>query len=370
MEDPMSALQHGGDVFAVARRQGVPVSHILDFSANINPLGPSPRALRKLRRDVDLVRYYPDGRQNELRNLVAKKEAIDPNCVLFGNGATQLLHLIPRFLKPRKTLVIEPGFAEYAAALAATDCKIHRLYLAPETHFHLERTPLFRAIRKERPDLIVLGNPNNPTGAAISAAVLSELRDCCEKKRIHLVLDESFIDFTAQPSLLAETSRTPYLLVVRSLTKFWALPGLRIGYLVGQNSLVKKLFAQMEPWSVNTLALVAAAESLRDCEYFRKTLLFVSKERAFLFERLAALGWLRPHSSEANFLLVRIAAKGLSSTDLQRKLERRNILIRDASSFPGLGRQYIRIAVRTRRDNMRLVEELSSIGVRYNVCTK
>lgn len=358
----MTAPRHGGDVFAAARRQGVAVTRILDFSANINPLGPSPRALRRVRRELNLIRFYPDDQMEELRDLVAEREAIDAKCVLFGNGATQLLHLIPRFLKPRKALLVEPGFAEYAAALQGAGCKIHRLYLDPEKGFRLQRSQFFRAIRNERPDLILLGNPNNPTGIRISGPLLSELLERCAKQRIHLVLDESFIDFTLKRSLAAEASRRPCLLVVRSLTKFWALPGLRIGYLVAQKALVEKLSACMEPWSVNTLALVAAAESLRDSAHGRRTLILVRRERAFLLKRLAKLGWLKPFPSDVNFLLVRVAGTGLSSTELQSRLERRNVLIRDASSFPGLGPQYIRIAVRNRRDNIRLIEALNSIG--------
>lgn len=358
----MSAPQHGGNVFAAARRLGVSVSRILDFSANINPLGPSPRALWKLRRELDLIRHYPDSQKNELRSLVAKKEAIEPGCILFGNGTTQLLHLIPRFLKPGKALVVQPGFAEYEAALRTVGCKIHRLYLVRETRFRLDRAQLVSSISRERPELIVLGNPNNPTGAMISGSLLSELLDLCAKKHIYLILDESFIDFTSRPSLLAEASRRPYLCVLRSLTKFWALAGLRIGFLVAQEPLVEKLSAHMEPWSVNTLAWTAAAASLRDSEYRRKTLTLVRSERAFLSGQLSHLGWLKPYPSDANFLLVRIETKDLYSTDLQSRLERRNILIRDASSFPGLGRKYIRIAVRNHRENQRLIEELFSIG--------
>jgi threonine-phosphate decarboxylase len=354
--------RHGGEIFAASRRQGVSVSSVLDFSANINPLGPSPKAVRRLRRELNLIRFYPDSKNEEVRRLVADREAVDPRSILFGNGASQLLHAIPRLLKPASALIVEPGFAEYQAALQAVGCKIHRLYLKSETGFRLERTALFRAVGQKRPKLIILGNPNNPTGGTIPDSLLLELLDCCAKKCIHLVLDESFVDFSSCRSLLPEASRQPYLVVVRSLTKFWALPGLRIGFLGAQEAFVKKLSAHMEPWSVNTLAWTAAAASLGDSEYRRKTVTLVRKERAFLSEQLSQLRWLKPYPSDANFLLVRIAAKGLSSSNLQARLESRNILIRDASNFPGLGRQHIRIAVRNRSENQRLIAELRSIG--------
>jgi threonine-phosphate decarboxylase len=358
----MKVPLHGGEVFSTARRLGVPVSCLLDFSSNINPLGPSPNALRRLRTELRLIRHYPDGDQQEVRDLVAETENIHPRCILFGNGATQLLHLIARFLKPRKALIVEPSFAEYAAALAAVDCKFHRLQLQPETSFRLKPTELFTTIRCKRPDLILLGNPNNPTGMAVPSTLLADLLDACAKQHIHLVLDESFIDFTFESSLIQEASRRPYLFVVRSLTKFWALAGLRLGYVVARPPMVEELKSTIEPWSVNTLALAAAAASFRDSRYRLRTMALLQKERAFLQEHFAKLGWLEPCPSVANFLLVRITAPGMSSADLQSKLEGRDILIRDASCFPGLDRSYIRVAVRSRRENKRLIDELRSLG--------
>lgn len=358
----MNAPRHGGEIFAASRRQGVPVSRMLDFSSNINPLGPSPKALRRLRRELNLIRFYPESQNEEVRRMVAQREGIDPKSILFGNGASQLLHAIPRLLKPENALIVEPGFAEYEAALRAVGCKMHRLYLESETDFRLDRAALFRAVGRSRPKLILLGNPNNPTGGTIPDPLLLELLEYCATRRIHLVLDESFVDFSSCRSLLAEASRRPYLVVVRSLTKFWALPGLRIGFLSAREAFVEKLSAHMEPWSVNTLAWAAAAASLGDSEYRQKTLMLVRKERTFLSEQFSQLGWLKPYPSEANFLLVRITAETLSSSHLQARLEGRNILIRDAGNFPGLGRQYIRIAVRNRPENERLIAELCSIG--------
>lgn len=358
----MSAPLHGGDVFSAARRLRVPVSRLLDFSASINPLGPSPNAVRRLRSELGLIRHYPDRDQKELRDLVAETERVDPRNILFGNGATQLLHLVVRVLKPRRALIAEPSFAEYAVALSTTGCRVHRLRLQPENGFRLERRELFEIVHRKRPDLILLANPNNPTGAEIPAHLLAELRECCAKQRIHLVLDESFIDFTSELSLLRDASLRSCLLVVRSLTKFWALAGLRIGYLVARRPLIEKLQAGTEPWSVNTLALVAAASSLRDSNYRTKTLALLQKERAFLHTKLSKLGWLKPYPSVANFLLAEISAPSMSGADLQRRLEARDVLIRDAGNFPGLSRRYIRIAVRNRRDNSTLIKELCSFG--------
>jgi threonine-phosphate decarboxylase len=357
----VKAPSHGGQVFAAARLQGVSPHRILDFSANINPLGPSPRALQRIRRDLALIRFYPDAENRELRDLVANEASIDGDCILFGNGATPLLHLIPRVFKPRRAVVVEPSFSEYSTALEREDCQIHRLPLRPETDFNLDREALFDTLRRTCPDLLILGHPNNPTGNVVPCPLLSELVDACSERRIYLVLDESFLDFTPHPSRAFDATKHPRLIVVRSLTKFWALAGLRIGYLVAHKKLVQKLSAGVEPWSVNTLASAAAAESLRDDKYRDRTLNMVRRERAFLTKRLAGLGWLEPFASETNFLLVRITAPGITSTHLCERLAERNILIRDGSSFPGLGRHYFRVAVRRRSENQRLVDELRAV---------
>jgi threonine-phosphate decarboxylase len=361
--DLVNGPAHGGQVFAAARLRRVPLDRVLDFSANINPLGPSPRALRRLRRDLALIRFYPDTENGELPELVAKEAGIGRDCILFGNGATPLLHLIPRVLKPRKAVVVEPGFSEYSSALERERCKIHRLFLRRDASFQLDGEALFDILRRRRPDILMLGNPNNPTGNVLSRPLLAELIATCSKRRIYLVLDESFLDFTPHPSCAFEAARNPHVVVVRSLTKFWALAGLRIGYLVAHKGLVERLSAQLEPWSVNTLASAAAAESLRDLRYRDRTLKLIRRERAFLTEQLGGLGWLEPFPSEANFLLVRIAAPGISSTHLCRRLAERNILIRDGSNFPGLDRRYFRLAVRRRSENQRLIDELHKLHV-------
>ncbi len=249
------------NIFGAARRLGVPISAIMDFSASINPLGLSPRVRHRLRDELDLVCHYPDRRQADLRSLLASRENIDPDSILFGNGATQFLHLIPRHFKPRRALLAQPTFSEYAAALRCLGCRITEYRLEPERRFRIELSELLRIVGDERPDLLILGNPDNPTGAVIPPETLSEIINVCVRRRIQFLVDESFIDFTSQPSLARLASQQRYLVVLRSFTKFFALPGLRIGYLVAHRSAVEEISQQLEPWSVNTLAVIAATES-------------------------------------------------------------------------------------------------------------
>lgn len=361
----MTPMSHGGDVFGAARRLGIPVSQLVDFSASINPMGISPRALRRLKHELRLVRHYPDAAQQELRDLIASEEKIDSQCILFGNGATQLLHLVCRCLNPRKALLVAPGFSEYWNGLHRTGCKIAACALKPEESFQLKLADLIHCIDEKLPGLVILANPNNPTGTLVSHSSLIELAKLCRSWAIHLVLDEAFLDFTSQPSLAPLAARQDYLIVVRSLTKFYALAGLRIGYLVASRPVIRSLADCIEPWSVNNLALIAAAESLKDAEYRKRTVALVASEREYLSNGLKRLQWLEPFPSQSNFLLAHIKLAGVDGMDLQRALEKNHILIRDSTGFHGLGPQFVRVAVRARRENQLLLKALRILGSHF-----
>lgn len=360
----MVLASHGGDIFGAARRLGVPAHQIIDFSASINPLGLSPKAYRRLLRELHAVCHYPDQRQEELRALVASGQKIDPECIVFGNGATQLLYVVTRCLRPRNAVLIVPGFSEYRAALASAQARASEFRLRPEGGFRLDLSMFLRSLQKTKPDCTLLANPNNPTGTIIPRYDILRIAALCRRNRRQLIVDESFIDFTGEQSLSELVAQNPFLIVIRSLTKFFALPGLRIGYLAAQRSVAKAFAQAVEPWSVNTLALAAAAESLKDRAYQKSTVALVAREREYLLAGLRKLGWLEPFPSEVNFLLIRSKRKSLRGDVLRRKLEKLHILIRDSSGFGGLGPQFIRVAVRTHPENQRLLEALRVLGER------
>ena len=358
----MSTGEHGGDIWGAAERQGVPLSRVLDFSANINPLGPSLKARKRLARDVSLVALYPDKRQAELRRLLAARDGIAEDCILFGNGATQLIHLLPRVGRYKRALIVEPTFSEYRRALSNSGSEIREFFLTPKNNFHLDLNLLLRVLGREQPNVLLLASPNNPTGLVSPHRMLLRVSAFCEERDIDLIVDESFIEFTTEPSLMTLATHRRHLLVVRSLTKSFALAGLRIGYLVAGRSRVEELAHRMEPWSVNTLALSAAAASILDTNYIQKARSLIQREREYLSRELPQLGWLHPYPSSANFLLARIRARYTTAPALERMLAARNVLVRDASDFRGLDNQYLRFAVRQRRENRRLLAELEAIG--------
>jgi threonine-phosphate decarboxylase len=358
----MNPEEHGGDVWAAARRRGVPLSGLMDFSANINPLGPSLRARRRLAQDLALVAHYPDKKQGELRRLLAARDGVAEDCILFGNGATQLIHLIPRVRQYQQALLVEPTFSEYRRALANAGTPIREFRLKPKDNFHFDLDRLLGVLRRQRVDVVFLANPNNPTGSAIPHPMLLSMAAFCEDRGTDLMVDESFMEFTTEPSLMSLATQARRMIVVRSLTKSFALAGLRIGYLIASRSRIKALASRLEPWSVNTLALSAAAASILDADYMPHARSLVQQEREYLFRGFSQLGWLQPFPSSTNFLLARIRNRYTDAPALKRMLEARNVLIRDASDFRGLGKEYLRFAVRQHEENCLLLAELRAIG--------
>jgi threonine-phosphate decarboxylase len=258
-----------------------------------------------------------------------------------------------------------PGFSEYHAAIGPVHSDVKEFRLCPENLFCLEAEVFLENLEEERPDLILLANPNNPTGTVIPHSVILQVASFCRRRRAYLVVDESFIDFTQEPSLIPLAAREPYLIVVRSLTKFFALPGLRIGYLAAHRTVAQSLSGILEPWSVNTLALAAAAESIKDSAYRKRTLALVAREREYLLAGLQKLGWIEPFPSQTNFVLARINSRRVRGDSLRKKLESMRLLIRDSCGFKGLGPQYVRFAIRTHTENKRLMSALRVVGAHF-----
>ena len=351
---------HGGNVEEIAKRYGLGEEKITDFSANINPLGPPPRVIKALKKNLDSIARYPNPEAVDLRKELSKYLRINPENIIAGNGAIELIHLICRTLKPQKALVVVPTFCEYEFALKSVGCKISFLTLRSDDDFGLNVKGLIAHLK--RIDLLFLCNPNNPTGQLISKADMLRIIDAAQEKGIFVVLDEVFMDFVEKAeTLIYEAVKRKNLFIIRSLTKFFALPGIRIGYGVGNKKLLEKLKIHKEYWSVNALAQLAGIAALKDKEYIQRTKRLIRKERKFLYRRLSKINGLKPYPSATNFILCRLNTNKIDSKNLQEKLIQKNILIRDCSSFRSLNNRYIRIAVRTRKENLCLVDSLLNI---------
>ena len=277
--------------------------------------------------------------------------------VLIGNGSTQLIYLLCAALRPRTALLVGPAFSEYANALALGGANVHQFTLTDADGFQFSLQQFMTAWDKDC-DIVFLATPNSATGQLIPKTALETIARVALKRKTVVVIDEAFIDFVEAESVKMLVRENPYVIVLRSLTKYFALPGLRLGYLFGETRRVAQLAAYQEPWSVNAPALSVALACLKDAGFTRKTQRWLEQERKFLSERLAAIEGLRPFASRANFLLVKIDENRTDALQLRSFLSQKKILIRVCNSFTGLGGDYFRVAVKRRRDNVRLLAAL------------
>jgi threonine-phosphate decarboxylase len=348
---------HGGDVDAAARYAGIEAGEIIDFSASINPLGPPSAARKAFIGSYEEISRYPDPHGVMLREVLAKRHGIEPAEVLVGNGSTQLIYLICAALRPRTALVVGPAFSEYSHALALVGANVRMLSLTEDSGFQFSTEKLIGTWEKNC-DLLVLTTPNSVTGQLIAKAQIEDIARLALVRKSFVVVDEAFIDFVEDQSVKMLVRNNPFLIVLRSLTKYYALPGLRLGYLVGEAARVAQLAAHQEPWSVNAPAMRVALACLADADFAAKTERWLEREREFLFTGVARLQGLYPFSSRVNFLLVKIGKHGVDALELRSFLLRKKLLIRACNSFTDLGGDYFRVAVRQRKDNQRLLRAL------------
>ncbi len=363
---------HGGNIYRLIEQYGMDVDEIIDFSASINPLGIPKSVMSEIVNNIKYLCNYPDPDTVSLRRELAKHSGIDYQYIICGNGSTELIYLIARALKPEKVLIPYPTFSEYENALisqALSDgsqkAKIKYLLLNEENNFDINpdefinamadgffdegRSPLTLPV-----DIAFLCNPNNPTGRLMGKKDVLKIADAAKDLKCYLVVDEAFIDFVPSESVIKEAVNNPYLIVLRSLTKFYALSGLRIGYGVFPESIIDAIKSHKEPWSVNTAAQVAAIAAINDLQYKNETFRIIQNEKKVLEDGFKLLG-IDYFRSPVNFYLL----KHDSGAEITASLRNKGIMVRDCSNFRGLDKRYIRVAVKSNRDNMRLLKELA-----------
>ncbi len=343
--------KHGGDIYDIKRRHK---KDVIDFSANINPLGLSQTIKNSLKSGLDSLIHYPDPDMYALKNAIAKHFNLDKENILLGNGSTELIYLFFNCFKPSSVTLPVPCFTEYerAAKIVNTNIKFVKLKKKEGFKLHLEEA--------DYSDAIFICNPNNPTGNFI-ADDRSSIKDLSYNM---IVVDEAFMDFVPDEdkySLIKEAVTRKNIIVLRSFTKFFAVPGLRIGFLVSHKENIEKLQQHQMPWSINSLAQKAGEHLLFDIAYIQKTKELIAKEKAFLFAQLSTIKGLKPYPSEANFIFIKIKSRNLTSTCLKNKLLAKGLLVRNCANFKGLTGHFFRIAVRSHKENVQLIKTLKKI---------
>lgn len=350
-----SDTEHGGNLYRIAEETGIPEDKLIDFSASINPLGISKRVKDTIYKELDNLVHYPDPEATLLKNKLSGHHGIDPETILCGNGSTELIYLIPRALKPGKVLVTAPAFSEYEKACRlGHGSEVTTCALREENRFTINIEEFISAMKGC--NMAFLCNPNNPTGTLLSRLDVLHIAEAARDAGCMLVVDEAFIDFIPDESVIRDVQDNPYLIVLRSMTKFYALTGLRIGYGVVHKNTAAGIKTFREPWSVNTLAQRAAVSAIEDPGYAAETMRLMTDEKEHMEKHFKSLG-INFFPSAANYYLFKMGNAGSVINQLKKK----GIIVRACSNFRGLNDSYIRAAVKSRRENTQFIEELSKI---------
>ena len=340
--------RHGGDIYSTAYR--------IDYSANINPLGTPASVTEAAQKSILECAHYPDVECRALKSAIAEKEHIKSESVLCGNGAAELIFAIVQAEKPKKALLLAPGFAEYEQALRSQGCEVAFYQLKKENGFQYEVS--YRDYLTEDLDMIFLCNPNNPTGLLIPREEILKILQICQEKQIRVVLDSCFIDFLEEKEDADYTGylqKFPCLFILKAFTKIYAMAGLRLGYgMSSDTDLLLRMKEVIQPWSVSIPAQAAGIAALKEEAFVEQSRDLVQKERRWLKKNLEDLHlWVC--DSKANYLFFQ------GPEDLAQRAKEEGILIRDCSNYHGLTRGFYRIAVRTEEENKELIRVFRKI---------
>lgn len=327
---------HGGDIYR---------NHVdMDFSVNINPLGMPEAVKTAMHQSVELCDRYPDPEAEKLKAAVSAMLGLPAEYLLFGNGASELFMAVVHGIRPKKIVIPIPSFYGYEYAAKAADCEV--IYYATKQENNFTVTRDIYPILTQDVDILFLANPNNPTGALTDKEFLKGMLRHCREQGIRVVLDECFIEFCGNGlSMLSEVEAFDNLILVRAFTKIFAIPGVRLGYLLCKDrKILGKIADQIPEWNLSCFAQQAGDICAKQTAFIRETESYTAGERQFLEKKLKEKGF-QVFPSHANFILV------YSEENLYERLLKRGILIRDCSNFRGLCRGFYRIAVRTRKEN-------------------
>lgn len=357
-------VSHGGDIWGFSRKYNIPLEEVLEFSGPINFMGPPPKAVEAVKQNARLIKFYPDPNPVEFKSAIAKYVGnnVKTENILLGNGSIELIYMITELLsKPFKAVIPVPSFSEYEKAALRLGGEIQFVKL-PQ-NFSLEMDKIKASVTTDT-KIMCICNPHSPSGTLYSKEEVIELVEFCQKKNIIFSIDENYIEFAEAGevnTVAGMVKEYENLFVIRSVTKFYGMAGLRFGYAVAAEPLIEKLETVRQPWSINALASIATLAAFSDTEFIENTKQTIKKERANLSKKLGEIEGLQVYPSTTNFLLVKIKNRKINSTKLKELLAKEHILIRDCCTFVGLDDSYVRVTVRSAKDNQRLVDTIKKV---------
>lgn len=353
---------HGGQLQQISERFRIPASQLMDFSANINPDGPPSAVLSTLRtslEDSSMLTAYPDLEQTGLKQSIACYAGVRPKNIAVANGFIPLLKSALPALKVRRCLVPVPAFVEYRRSLTQAGVEVVPHTLTADANFEYDVSHLAGALAEGDHDAILLANPQNPSGVLSPKDVLLQFVSNCARRNVTVLLDEAFIDYAPLDSLTTDIERFTNLIVFRSVTKFHAIPGLRVAYAVANEIIARALSAFLPPWPITTLASCAAASALADHAFAARSRLQNVQRKARLKAALDAV-CIRTYPAAANFLLFRLPEAVSSERFWRRMIVEHHIVLRDCSNYEAMPRGHLRTAVQTEEKNDQLAQAVAA----------
>ena len=357
----MSTAFHGSDLEKIEKVFGVKKEDIVNFAANVNPYGFSKKAAEALKNRLDVISSYPDPAYSELKKSISLYTGANVENIILGNGVTELLTLFLNVLSPKKAVVIGPTYSEYEKDLKRLGAEIVHIDAKEENDFVLtgsflaEQTP-------EDADLVILCNPNNPTSGALYKKDIIKLANAYQKNNTHLLIDETYIEFSKVAKDITATDVTndfTNVHVLRGTSKFFATPGLRLGYALTKNEKVlAEVVRTQDPWNINSVAELVGTVMFLDEEYITFVRESMDQEKDYFCKELSQINGAKIYPVNGNIILVRLPEHGPDSETLFVELIKKGMMIRDCSSFEQLGNRFIRICFMGHEDNVRLVETI------------
>lgn len=354
-------FQHGGNVYKHIRESGTALSNVLDFSANINPLGMSPKGREAMEKAWEHLVHYPDPDYKALKIALAEYYQVPLEWLAVYNGAAEAMHACFSYLSPKSALLHGPSFVEYEKILTGIGTTCHWTLLEESNAFKLDINAYLETLNKYQPQLAVICTPNNPTGQKLTLSDLLAIENGLKPWQGILAIDEAFIDFCEDDesygNCLESISR---VVIFKSLTKFFGVPGLRLGALItpiAEFHEHDRLFGV--PWRINSFAEQYAIEAVNDTAYINASKAYIADARATLASLLASIKGLKVYPSEADYILLKVTSEVALS--LVEQLEVKNIMIRNCANYKGLGLGYFRVAVKNHDANEKLVSAIKEV---------
>ena len=355
---------HGSDLEKISEYYHIPKESIVNYGGNVNPLGLSESVKSELGSHLDIISAYPDREYTSLRRTIGEYCQVSPAHVIVGNGSSELIALLIEQCFPKKTLVLGPTYSEYERELSFSQSSMEYYNLDPERDFQLDMEAFLKTLEKDY-DLLILCNPNNPTSSVIDNRDLEKILETCQNHHTFVMIDETYVEFTmdiAAVTAAALVDKYDNFMVLRGVSKFFAAPGLRLGYGISSNkALLKRIKSVQIPWSLNSIGAFAGERMLQDVSYIQKTRELILSERTRMLEELKKIANIRVFDAAGNFILIQIKVAGLTANDVFEACIKKGLMIRDCSSFQCLHGEYVRFCILKPADNDRLLDCLKSI---------